>query len=409
MTAQRNDFLLNRRQFIHAIGAATLAAVASHTIPGIAGLSAQTVRLDKWQPNLSNLIEWRYLAGRLTDATQDFGFILSVSFIRLPGSERQELLVQRQDFSGSGVFVGNTYSGTLSYNAATSTYTFLDETAVASVTWAWDETAQQYQITANTPELTLDGLVLQPQGTLIPEGGDGLINVGRAQGIPVISNYDADWVAISQNGLEKGVGRLDMQGLRPSFLQKFDLSNQFNGPDIQNTNRRDVEPSGYDHDWFAVAAELADGTAVWISTWRIEDDISGPYWTTTIATGSGQSWQIATSLTEENSQTPLNVVEQAYQPLPPSTGAEHLRVGRVWRIQAPNNALDITVGVISGQLTISPRHAGLLGQAFMVEAVGTEASGTVNGVPIVSTKLAVAESTHEFYLNYLPVMQKQNG
>ncbi|MEM7118616.1 MAG: twin-arginine translocation signal domain-containing protein [Chloroflexota bacterium] len=405
MTQQNDRFFISRRQFLQALGVTGLTAVSTTLLPPLFALTPQNTRLEKWIPNSANLIEWRYLAGRITDATQDFGFILSVSFIRLPGDSRQELLVQRQDLAGSGNFVGNTYSGTLSYDAASATYTFVDETAVSAVTWTWDEALQQYRLTANTPELVLTDLVLQPQGALIPEGGDGDINVGRAQGIPVVSNYDADWVLISQDGVEKGVGRLDMQGLRPSFLRKFDLG-QAEPDKASRAASQDVEPGGYDHDWFAVAAELVDGTAVWISAWRIEDDISGPYWTTTIATGSGQNWAIATSLTETSTTDALVVTEQAWQPLPPSTGVEHLRVGRVWRIQAPNNVLDITVGVIAGQLTISPRHAGLLGQAFMVEAVGTEASGTVNGVAIASTKLAVAESTHEFYTSYIPIIRK---
>ncbi len=404
MTQQRDCFFLNRRRFLQAMGASLLTAVATQTIPHLSALNPQAARLEKWKPNTSNLIEWRYLAGRLTDGEQDYGFILSATYIRNPfGSTQHELLVQRQDFAGSGAFVSNNYSGALSYDATSATYTFVDETAVANVTWTLDETLQQYRLTVNTPELTLTNLVLQPQGDLIPEGGDGEINAGRAQGIPVVSNYDADWVVISQDSLEKGVGRLDMQGLRPNLLQNF---NPVHGQDIQPVEARDVEPGGYDHDWFAVAAELVDGTAVWISAWRIEDDITGPYWTTTIATGSGQSWQIETSLTETSGLEPLHVTEQALQPLPPLTDAEHLRVGHVWRIQAPNNVLDITVDTIPGQITTSPRHAALLGQEFMVEAVGTQVSGSVNGVAIASTKLAVVESTHEFYTNYIPVVTK---
>lgn len=378
----------NRRWFLRLAGITAVSALTLPFAPYLAAFTPQATRLEKWPPNSGTIIEWRYLAGRITNDSEDFGFVVSVSFIRLPGSVRQELLVQRQDFAGDGAFVGQSYGGTLAYDAATASYTFVDETAVSTLNWRWDEAQQQYTLSLSTPELTLTDLTLRPQGALIAEGGDGQISVGRAQGVPVASNYDADWVAIRQNGANVGVGRLDMQGLRPDFLRQ---------------QPQDVEPGGYDHSWFAVAGALADGTAVWLSAWRIEDDISGPYWAATVATGSSSSWQIAASLTETNSATPLRVTELAWQPLPDALATDQ-RAATGWRIVAPNNTFDLTIHTPSGQFTLSPRGADVLGQPFMVEAVGMEASGTVLGRQLTAVHLAVAESTHEFYTTMLPLV-----
>lgn len=379
----------SRRTFLRWAGTTAVSALSLPLIPRLAAFSPQAARLEKWPPNSSTLVEWRYLAGRITTASEDLGFVLSISFIRLPGSVRQELLVQRQDLAAGGVFVGQTYGGALTYDGATAGYTFVDETAVCTLNWRWDEGQQQYTLSLTSPELTLTNLALQPQGELIAEGGDGQISVGRAQGVPVVSNYDADWVTIWQGGSEVGVARLDMQGLRPDFLRQ----------------QQTVEPGGYDHSWFALAGELADGTAVWLSTWRIEEDISGPYWVTTVATGSGASWQIAASLTESSSATPLHVRELAWQPLPDASSDQ--RAATAWHIVAPNNTFDLTLLTPPGQFTLSPRGADVLGQPFMVEAVGTNASGTVLGQPLTRVKLVVAESTHEFYTEMLPLVVRK--
>lgn len=385
----------NRRRFLRWAGATAVSALTFPLSPYLAALAPQATRLEKWPPNSSTLVEWRYLAGRITTPSEDFGFILSASFIRLPGGVRQELLVQRQnlaqDGTAAGAFAGKTYSGTLAYDAATASYLFVDETAVSTLAWRWDEAQQQYTLSVATPELTLTDLVLRPVGALIAEGGDGQIPVGRAQGVAVVSNYDADWVTIWQNGAALGAGRLDMQGLRPDFPQ-------------QRPQR--VVPGGYDHSWFVVAGEWADGTAVWLSTWRIEDPISGPYWVATVATGSGNRWQIVASLTEAHSPIPLQVTEIAWQPLPPSLASDQ-KAATGWRIIAPNNTFDLTIHTPPGQYTLSPRGGDVLGQPFMVEAVGTKASGTVLGKELTAVHLAVAESTHEFYTTMLPLVVRE--
>ena len=383
----------SRRTFLRWAGTTAVSALSLPLIPHLAAFSPQAARLEKWPPNSNVIIEWRYLAGRITTASEDIGFVISISFIRLPGGVRQELLVQRQDLAGDGAFVGSTYGGTLTYDAATAGYTFVDETAVSALNWHWDESQQQYMLSLSSPELTLTNLTLRPQGDLIAEGGDGQISVGRAQGVPIASNYDADWVTIWQGGSEVGVARLDMQGLRPGFLRQ------------QPNAVQDVEPGGYDHSWFALAGELVNGTAVWLSTWRIEDDVSGPYWVATVATGSGASWQIAASLTESSSATPLQVRELAWQPLPDASSDQ--RAATAWHIIAPNNTFDLTLRTPPGQFTLSPRGADVLGQPFMVEAVGTSASGTVLGQPLTNVKLVVAESTHEFYTEMLPLVVKK--
>lgn len=367
-----------------------LAAVAGHAwLPAAPALAAAPTRAQAWQPNANVLFEWRYIAGRITAGADDYGFIVSLSrpTALLPGRV-PELLVMRQSFTGSD-FGTNVYPGTLGYDGATGTYSFQANGNAASATARYDAAAQAYRISVTSPELNLADVLLRPQGGLIAEGGDGLIDVGQVLGFTVESDYYADWASVEIGGVARGVARVDMQGLRPKSFSN-------------------VPGGDYDHHWFVVAGSITSksGTQpVWVSAWRIVS--GGTFWDVTIATGTGAGWQ-ASSYTEASSvAAPLAVAETLWQPVP-ALGSTAVRyTGQGWHVaagaSAPGDLLDLTITVPAGQFTSGARAFPDGSLSFLEEGVGFSASGTVLGLPLSDVRLAVAETTAEFALSYLPL------
>ncbi len=372
--------VISRRQFLGLAGG----IVAWQFLAPAINATFIANRVDKWKPASDDLVQWRYIAGRIVDGGDDYGFIVSISDIAVSGAMSQQLLVQHTTLTGTPTFSKNTYTGSRTYEAGTATYTFKDEADQTLATWRWDDTNGEYLLTVTTAELTLNNLTLKPQGDLIAEGGDGEIQVGRLQGLLIDSDYHADWVKIESGGQEKGTARVDMQGLRVA-----------SAPIVVETE--------YAHHWFAIAVVLNDDSQVWISAWRIEDSTDGPYWAVTIAQGSGVSWSIVRSLTEGNSANPVTVTILDWQDVPLQPLQE---TGSKWQLTAPDNSLDLVVSVPTGQFITTNPLSGLGGPSQIQEAIGLEVSGTVLGQGIKTVQLAVAESTAEFYRRFLPIIVK---
>lgn len=380
---------MNRRSFLALAGGALAYSVARPLLPDVRAALAAIDRTAKWPPQPTLLIDWRYAAGRIVDGSENYGFVVSLTDIKAP-SPSQQLLVERQLFSGDHSFHAATYHGTLSYDSPSATYTFRNNANQVLATWQLDS-SQIYQLSVATPELTLQNVALRPQGDLIPEGGDGSISVGHARGFAIDSDYYADWARVEIGGVAKGVARVDMQGLRPATLA---------APGVA------AQSDDYDHYWFAVAGQ-AGGEPVWISAWRIEDQ-DGPLWDVTIARGSGGTWR-ATSYTEQSAvANPLAVRVLAWQPLPANATQPGTSMGAAFHLAAgqtqPGDLLNLTLSVPPGQFVDDSRlSAG--DQGAMLEAVGLTASGSVLGLALSNVSLVVAESTAEFYLRFLPLMQ----
>ncbi len=372
--------LFTRREFLALSGG----ALARYAAAPLYKLHFTTNRADKWAPdsNVLTLIQWRHVVGRILDGDDDYGFIVSISDITTPPTS-QQLLVQRQSLNGDQAFAYQVYAGTREYDIPSATYTFKDGDNQTLATWNWNETDQQYELTVTTTELTLSDVLLKPQGDLIAEGGDGEIQAGRIKGVLIDSDYHADWASIEIGEQEKGIARIDMQGLRPA------------GPPQPETRK-------YAHNWFAIAVELSDETLAWISAWRIEA-LEGPYWTVTIAQGSGETWTIERSLTEGDLTTPLAVQVLEWQDIP-DTGPAPKQAGRKWRLTAPDGSLNLDVAVPPGQFIIGNPLAGLSDLPQMQEAVGIEATGTVLGKSIATVRLVSVESTFEFDRSFLPAI-----
>lgn len=386
---------MERRQFLGLMAA----LAAAPALGPIARPALAAERLPLWDPapratSLNDYValEWRYLAGRITTDSEDFGFVVSLADYNpmepplppLINWNYYELLVMRQDFTGAGAHVTNTYRvlGTINYNPTTATFNFaIAGSPTVSASWRFDAATQTYALSVNTPELTLDNLLLTPQGTLIPEGGDGSVESGKVvvNNVPlrVVSDYYADWVSISRAGQNIGLGRLDMQTLKPLL---------------------DVGGSGgstFSHHWFCLACTLADDTPAWLTAWEI---VSGgsTVWGYTLATGSGAGWRVS-SVTNEgfSGVQPLGVQILAWQPVPNTTPAR--RSGRRWRLQhgvtTAADALDLELEVPAGQFIKGARISSLT-EIAMQESAGIQASGTVGGQAIKAVSFAVAESTY---------------
>jgi hypothetical protein len=358
-------------------------------------------RTSKWQPNKRSMLaaEWRYLAGRIVDGVQDYGVIVSLTDVKFP-TPAQELLVERQDLIGGMAPVSKAYTGSLTYDNSSATYTFQANQGQASATWQLDAAAQVYRLNVATPELSLTNVVLRPQGDLIPEGGDGVIGVGQMLGFQIGSDYYADWARIEIGGQPRGVARIDMQGLYPLRPGAAAPGRMRDGPAQASVD--------YDHRWFAVAGQ-AGGQPVYISAWRIEA-ASGPFWDVTIARIATAGWTAASTTEQSTVVEPLAVRELTWQPLPASAGLGAMQAGASWRItagvQQPGDLIDLEIAVPPGQFASSARFGALGGLSWMEEAVGAQASGTVQGQPLSNVTLVMAESTAEFDVEYLPLARR---
>jgi hypothetical protein len=375
---------MRRRAFLGLLSA--LAAGAT-TLAAARRAAAQSDRLTWWDPATPApppdlvVLEWRYLAGRITTDTEDFGFVVSMAEYTIPPllplpEPPPQLLVMRQDFAGDAGHVTSAYPSTSGYDVPSATYTYrATGGAAASAAWRLDEAAQRYELSVSSPQLSLSGLTLEPVGRLIPEAGTGQIVTGQFGGVTVRSDYHADWVAIRREGATIGYGRLDMQTLKPSGL-----------PSATN----------FYHHWFAVAAEVA-GEPVWISAWRLVSDVTS--WVVTIARGGGASWRVE-SFTEATAGVafPLAVTILDYQPQPVPAGAPARRTGRRWRLSAglaaPGDLIDLEIAVPPGQFIAGARVAASFADLGpMQEAVTAEVTGTLGGAALAGARFAVAEST----------------
>lgn len=379
---------MRRRTFLGLIGALAAAGGAGGRAPRPARAAAD--RLTWWDPAPAGglppafvALEWRYLAGRVAAGGEDFGFVVSLAdykpFPAFGIGGRNELLVMRQEFGGAGAHAHATYPGALSYDPATATYSFAGDDPAVSASWRLDAAAQRYTLAVASPELTLADLLAAPAGALIAEGGDGVVSSGtfsyNGQPVAVQSDYFADWATLSRGGAPVGVGRLDMQTLRPTF-------------------GGGSAPTGFSHHWFAVAATLEDGTPAWVSGWQILAG-AGVAWCVTVATGQGAGWGVESVGTDGgfSGAQPLDVAVLEYQAIPGASPAA--RTGSRWRLRAgraaPGDLIDLDLAVAPGQF-IKGARVGATGIS-MQESVAPGARGLIGGRGIRAASLAIMEST----------------
>jgi hypothetical protein len=87
-----------------------------------------------------------------------------------------------------------------------------------------------------------------------------------------------------------------------------------------------------------------------------------------------------------------------------------MRTGSAWRLSAgiiaPGDLIDLEIAVPPGQFAVSARLGLIQGLDWVEEGVGTFATGTVQGKTISGVTLAVAETTAEFAIQQLPLVQR---
>jgi hypothetical protein len=386
---------MRRRTFLTTTGGLIATATIQSLLPQPRARAAPLTRVQAWAPNPNVSLDWRYIAGRITAIADDYGFIVSISDQRGPLPAKQELLVQRQNFNGDPPS-SESYGGNFTYASSTGTYTFQAASSPVSAIFQLDPNTQLYHLTLSSPGLSFTDIVLRPQGNLIPESGDGAISVGTVLGFQVASDYYADWTEVEIGGQVQGVARVDMQGLRPTF---------------QAASAPAATSVDYDHHWFALAGTL-DSEPVWISAWRIETT-SGPLWDVTIAKGTltNAPWVTAFKTEADTMAEPLTVHPLAWQPIPgfaSSDGPSY--TGTSWHLSAgvtqPGDLLDLTLTVPPGQFAKSARVGGNGTTGFLEEAVGVSATGTVQKQQLSGARLVVAETTAEFAITQLPLVQR---
>lgn len=397
---------MHRREFLGLLAAMAAAGGVAPAGPRLRAAAIE--RLPWWIPAPQppfpplpplTLLEWRYLAGRITEGADDYGFIVSLGTYRLPLRDPPQLLVMRQDLR-SNSHTTRTYPGVISYTAADASYSFVaDQDPSVTATWRLDTTSQRYTLSVASPELTLSGLSLEPVGDLVAEAGTGRITTAVLGGANVASNYHADWLALRRGATTLGYGRLDMQTIDVASIP----------------STRDFT---FSHHWFAAAATLANGEEVWIAAWRLVSEVTT--WVATVARRRiGDGWNVASynELTPAFA-APVAVQILAWQAQPVAANEPPQRTGQAWRVTAglasAADLLDLTFRVAPGQFITGARVAsGLTSFSAMQEAMTLDLSGSVGGQPLASVRFAVAESTYsepapaeEPTKLYLPLVQR---
>lgn len=382
--------------------AAAGAAGAAAPRPGY----AQTTRERWWPPQPFDflrrvVLEWRYLAGRITEGAEDYGFVVSLaSYNAVPTIQtaHYDLLVARQDLIGDQGHVSQIYTQpNTTPNFSANVYRFASQGA--DVTWALGSDGA-YSLSVSSPKLTLGDVTLRPISALIAEGGDGDLPIAKFGAAFVNSDYYNDWLVIERAGQAIGYARLDIQTLRPTTL---------------------AEPTGFSHHWFAVAARLADGEEVWLSAYKLISEQT--YWYCTLGRRAPAGTWSVESLSYESAAVahPLEVEIIEWQPQLRQDGTPtepKRRTGRRWRVRlgrtTPGDLLDLELEVRPGQFLQGARISGVITADAMQESVGKVLSGSVSGVAITEAYFTVAESTYseaepaekEGYSIHLPLVQR---
>lgn len=396
------DSSTSRRTFLKEMGAA-IPVLLGLRLPRVPHSETPTTpetaadRLATWKPNQQDILEWRYAAGNIKDTNQDFGFIISLSDNRIPGSQEHTLKVQHHDNLHPELSqTSASYSGQLQYDTGTNTYIFTRQDQELA-RWQFDTATDSYNLTVTAPELSLDSLILSPIGPQIAEGGTGQISAGHIDRIELESDYHATWASIVDKDKKPvGISRIDCQGLNPRF-------------DSTPPPHPDQITPDYDHNWFALAATTFDGPS-FLSCWRIKDPAYSDKWGITLARFTPTGW-VSQSFTEnDNLAFPLSIEIVSTQSAPAPAPAAEL-AGQKWRISAGRNSagdlIDVEVEVPPGQfLPPGSSKTSLAKTQWVEEATGEKVMGTINGQPVTQTSLLVAESSDERYKSFLPAILK---
>src|SRR3989338_328277 len=246
-----------RRDFLKLAGA-VIGTMALKKL-GLAKAEGQAEQLlsrkEHFKPLNRGNAEWQYVEFQYSNARNErIGITTSISELTNPytNEKTQQFLVMRHNLN-TGETVKNVYDGIRTFDEAASKYTFTDSENNQLAEFSYDQSGDKYLLRIKTGEFDSDGidnggLILNPQGNLIPVSKDGNFTVASFEGGRVVTNYFADHVRVEkQNGDIIGYGRRDSENL------------ELVGPP---PTQLDI-----DHTWVHTSGLRADGKRFYITAW----------------------------------------------------------------------------------------------------------------------------------------------
>ncbi len=350
-------------------------------------------RKEHFKPFNRGNAEWQYVEFQYSNSGGDrVGITTSISELTNPytGDKTQQLLVMRHNLN-TGETVKNVYDGTRTFDEATSKYTFTDNQSNQLVEFSYDEGGDKYLLKIKTGEfdsgeIDNGGLVLKPQGNLIPVSKDGNFTVAAFEGGSVITNYFADHIRVEKpNGEIVGYGRRDSENLELVGFPPASL-------DI-------------DHTWVHASGLRTDGKRFFITAWGSKTGGQFRFADVLIidpATGNQESF---VRFNEEDTNFDVEFIPSlAEQEIPPGqTKKPEFQMAHGGKVMAQNGneaLFELEIDGNPGQI--------IDGKGFlsMVEAHGKVTNGSVLGPAISSSDSVIWETTDERYSTFLPVVQK---
>lgn len=350
-------------------------------------------RKEHFKPFNRGNAEWQYVEFQYTNTESErIGVTISISEFTDPysGNKTQKFLVMRHNLN-TGETMKNIYDGTRTFDEATSKYTFTDNLSNQLAEFSYNEVSDRYSLKIKTgefdsDEIDTDGLILSPQGNLIPVSKDGNFTVASFEGGKVVTNYFADHVRVKkQNGDIVGYGRRDSENLE---LVGFPTS-----------------PLDIDHTWVHASGLRADGKRFFVTAWGSKTGGQFKFADILIvdpATGNQESF---VQFNEEDTYFDVNFVSSLKeQEIPPGQNKkpeyQMAHGGKVKAVMGNQILFELDVDGNPGQI--------IDGKGFlsMVEAHGKLVSGSVLGSAISSSDSAIWETTDEKYSTFLPMVQK---
>lgn len=387
---------LTRRVFLKLAGATVGGLILDRF--GVAEAEKQSNKLETAEQSLSRKThfkpfnkgnaEWQYLAFQYSDAQGErIGIVTSMSELTDPytGEKTQQFLVMRHNLN-TGRTQKNVYDGTRSFDAITSTYTFTDDKNNPLAKFSYDENGDKYSLRVNTEEFNSDeidtgGLVLKPQGDLIPVSKDGNFTVASFEGGRVITNYFADHIRVAkQNGDVVGYGRRDSENLELEGTPPFQL-------DI-------------DHTWVHTTGVRSDGKRFYITAWGTGGQFK--FADILVIDPSTGNQEHFVQFNEEDVGFDVHFVPSLTEQETLSGQSYKMAHGGKVRASLGNETLfEFEVDGNPGQI--------IDGKGFlsMVEAQGRLVAGSVLGKSISTGDSAIWETTDERYSTFVPLILKQ--
>jgi len=352
-------------------------------------------RKEHFQPFNKGNAEWQYVEFQYLDGEgQRVGITTSISELTSPlGVKTQQFLVMRHNL-GTKETLKRVYDGTRVFDETTSSYTFIEkDTNKQLVKLSYDEAGDRYLLEVKTDqfdsgEIDSGGLVLRPQGDLIPVSGDGNFTVASFKDGRIITNYFADHVRVEkQNGDLVGWGRRDSENLELEGIPPRQL-------DI-------------DHTWVHVTGVRADGKPFYVTAWASKTGGQFRFADILIldpATGKKESFG---QYNEDNPDFSI-VFESPRQELetpPGQTKKPEYQMAHGGKVTARLGDIVLFELKIDGD-----RDQIIDGKGFlsMVEAHGRLTGGAVLGSKVTSDLSAVWETTDERYSSLAPCVMRQN-